>query len=140
MAYEITFEKHANYIHATVTGDNSRESIQGYVRDLRDECARTDCVRVLIEERLEGPRMEAMEIFSILSDGSVQNLGFFEAVAFVDTQMGEMADFAETVAVNRGMPLAAFNSVSSAREWLLNQKSGSDEQYIFLDKDEANRD
>ena len=140
MAYEITFESHPNYIHATVTGDNSRESVQGYARDLRDECARTDCIRVLVEERLEGPRLEAMEIFSIISDGSVQNLGFFEAVAFVDMQMGEMGEFAETVAVNRGMPLAVFNSVASAREWLLNQKSGSDEQYIFLDKDEANRD
>ena len=140
MAYEITFEKNPNYIHATVTGNNSRESVQGYARDLRDECARTDCFRVLLEERLEGPRLDAMDIFSIMSDGSVQNLGFFEAIAFVDLQMGEMGEFAETIAVNRGMPLAAFNSVSSAREWLLNQKSGSDEQYIFLDKDETNRD
>ena len=140
MAYEITFEKNPNYIHATVTGNNSRESVQGYARDLRDECARTDCFRVLLEERLEGPRLDAMDIFSIMSEGSVQNLGFFEAIAFVDLQMGEMGEFAETIAVNRGMPLAAFNSVSSAREWLLNQKSGSDEQYIFLDKDETNRD
>ena len=95
---------------------------------------------MLLEECLEGPRLDTMDIFSIMSDGSVQNLGFFEAIAFVDLQMGEMGEFAETIAVNRGMPLAAFNSVSSAREWLLNQKSGSDEQYIFLDKDETNRD
>ncbi len=139
MAYNIKFEQHLTYIHATVSGDNSRESVQGYVRELRDECTRSDCFRVLVEERLEGPRLDAMDIFSIISEGSVEILGFFEAVAFVDRQMGEMGEFAETVAVNRGMPLAAFNSVSSAREWLLNQKSGSDEQYIFLDKDEANR-
>ena len=80
-----------------------------------------------------------MDIFSIISEGSVEILGFFDAVAFVDLQMGEMGEFAETVAVNRGMPLVAFNSVTTAGEWLLNQKSGSDEQYIFLDKDEANR-
>jgi len=140
MAYKISFEKHADYIHAKVTGDNSRESVQGYASELRDECTRSECFRVLVQERLDGPRLEAMEIFSIISDSSMQNLGFFDSIAFVDTQMGEMGEFAETVAVNRGMPLATFNSVESAKACLLNQKGGSDEQYIFLDKDETNRD
>ena len=31
-------------------------------------------------------------------------MGIFEAMAYVDPQMGQMAEFAETVAVNRGMP------------------------------------
>ena len=139
MSYDIKFEEQSDYIHATVTGDNSRESVAGYAQDIRDECTARDCFRVLVEERLEGPRLAAMDVFAIISDGSVKNLGFFEAVAFVDEQMGEMGDFAETVAVNRGMPLAVFDSVASAKDWLLDQKSGSDEQDIFWDRDETDR-
>ena len=66
-----------------------------------------------------------MDIFFIVSDGSMRIPGFFKAIAFVDEQMGEIGDFAETVAVNRSMPLAAFNSMPTAREWLLEQKRAS---------------
>ena len=137
MAYDIKFEQKADYIHATVTGENSRDSVAGYAQDIQDECQRRDCFRVLVEERLDGPRLEAMEIFAIISDGSQKSLGFFEAVALVDEKMGDMGDFAETLAVNRGMPLAVFDSVKSAREWLERQTSGSDEQDIFWNRDES---
>ena len=138
MSFQITFEKFPTYLHATVTGKNSREVVTQYMTRLTQECIKSDCFRVLIEERLEGPRLPAMEVFSVASEGSMKALGQFEAIAYVDESMGEMAEFAETVAVNRGLPIATFDNVEEARRWLLGRKSGSDEQYIFWDPDNPN--
>lgn len=135
MPYEVSFENYADYIHATVTGTNSRDAVIEYMADIRNECTNCDCFRVLIEEKLEGPRLQAMDIFSIASEGSMKALGLFEAIAYVDEKMGEMRSFAETVAVNRGMPIATFSTLAEAKNWLVNQEPGVDEQKIFWDPD-----
>jgi hypothetical protein len=120
MSYEITIEPKQNYLHATVTGENSKESVIGYVSDVRRECEKRDCFRVLIEECLEGPRLHATDLFTIISEGSARAPGFYDAVAYVDVHAGELLGFIETVAINKGMPFAAFSSVEDAEEWLRN--------------------
>lgn len=135
MSYELTFNQDSNYLHATVSGTNSRETVAAYMDEVLAECQRSNCFRVLIEERLEGPRLAAMDVFAISSEGSMKALGVFEAIAYVDEQMGELRDFVETVAINRGMPIATFATVEEAREWLTNQKSAADEKRIFHDPD-----
>jgi len=43
----------------------------------------------------------------------------FEAIAYVDVNAdGELMKFAETVAVNRSLPVVVFSSVSDAEKWL----------------------
>ncbi len=135
MSFEITFKDAPDYIHATVTGTNSRDAVAEYLIAIRAETEKRDCFRVLIEELLEGPRLGAMEVFSLASEGSMKALGKFEAIAYVDPKMGKMAEFAETIAVNRGMPVSVFNDVDAAREWLVQQKPGASEQKIFLDSE-----
>jgi hypothetical protein len=77
---------------------------------------------VLIEERLEGPRLSTMGVFQIASEGSSQGRGFFEAIAYVDVNAeGDLMNFAETVAVNRFLPVRVFSSVSDAEKWLLGE-------------------
>jgi hypothetical protein len=49
IGYELAFARHPDYIHATVTGTNSRDAVMGYLEDVRRECVRQDCYRVLIE-------------------------------------------------------------------------------------------
>jgi hypothetical protein len=139
MSYQVTFETGKNFVNATVTGTNSRTVILEYMTDILTECARQECFRVLIEERLDGPRLGAMDVFAVAAEGSLKALGQFEAIAYVDEKMGDMADFAETVAVNRGMPVAFFNDVENAEEWLSRQISGSAEQDIFLKRDKSDR-
>ncbi len=119
MSYQITFDVEPGYIHAKVTGINSRETAKRYLDDIRQACVERDCFHVLVEECLEGPRLGAMEVFSIVSEGSIKSLGQFEAIACVDQKMGETSEFAETIAVNRGMPVTVFNNTDDAREWLL---------------------
>ena len=131
MDYRITLEPHPEYLHVTVTGRNSAENVAAYLKDVIEECRRSECYRVLIDERLEGPRLEASDVFEIASTGAIRALGIFQAVAYVDPKMGDMADFAETVAINRGMPVKTFTSVDQARAWLLRQEEGPGEQLIF---------
>jgi hypothetical protein len=137
MTYEIRIEQTRNYLHATVTGTNCKENVTGYMADIRRECEQCDCFRVLIEERLEGPRLDAMEIFTIASEGSMKALGFFDAVAYVDVHAGQLVDFIETVALNRGMPIAVFSSVEDAKQWLRHHKTEHNEQEIFTRSDKG---
>jgi hypothetical protein len=134
MSYEISFEQKSDYLHAIVSGENSKENVTAYLADLRTECEARDCFRVLIEECLEGPRLDVMEVFTIASEGSMNALGKFEAIAYVDVNKSELMGFAETVAVNRGMPVAVFLSVEDAKQWLRHQKH-ADEQDTFLRDD-----
>ena len=102
-----------------------------YMNEILQECIKQDCFRLLIEELLTGPRLDTMEVFAVVSEGSMKALGRFEAIAFVDEKMGDMIDFAETVAVNRGMPIAMFDNIEQAKEWLSRQEFGSLGEKIF---------
>lgn len=138
MSYELNFEQRPGYLHATVTGTNSAETVNQYMTDILAECRKRDCFRLLIEERLEGPRLEAMEVFSLAADGSMKMLGIFDAIAYVDEKMGDMRDFVETVAINRGMPIGMFASVAEAESWLEAHQPGTDDAMIFKGRNPAN--
>jgi hypothetical protein len=80
---------------------------------------------VLIEKRLEGPRLGTMDVFQIASEGSSRARGFFKAIAYVDVNAeDDLMKFAETVAVNRALPVRVFSSVSDAEKWLSGKESG----------------
>jgi hypothetical protein len=77
---------------------------------------------VLIEERLEGPRLGTLDVYEIAAGGSGRAAGNFEAIAYVDVNAaGDLMKFAETVAVNRSVPVKVFSSVSDAEKWLLGE-------------------
>lgn len=122
MTYIVTIEQKPTYLHAVVTGQNSKENVMRYLQDIRDECITRGQLKVLVEERLEGPRLEAMDVFEIVSQGSAGARGKFKAFAYVDMNAsGELMHFAETVAVNRGIPVAVFRNVADAEKWLLSE-------------------
>jgi hypothetical protein len=52
MTYELTIDQQPTYLHAIVTGRNSREHVMRYLEDILHECTARQCCRVLIEERL----------------------------------------------------------------------------------------
>jgi hypothetical protein len=126
MSYVLTITEKSSYLHATVTGSNSKENVLRYLQEIQRECAGRGCRRVLIEERLEGPRLRTMSVFDVASDGSSRAKRYFEAVAYVDVYaQGNLMKFAESVAVNRGVPVMVFASVSDAEQWLLSRNDAA---------------
>ena len=120
MSYQLTLHQEPQYLHAVVTGTNSEEAVRGYLADLLRECIARKCSRVLIEERLQGPRLPTLPVFLIASEEAEPARGHLSAIAYVDINAkGDLMRFAEDVAVNRGLPVAVFSSVDEARAWLL---------------------
>jgi hypothetical protein len=123
MSYALTISKKHNFLHAKVTGQNSEENIKQYLGEVVKKCKDAKCRRLLIEEHLAGPRLDTMSVFDIASEGSVSSRGLFTAIAYVDISAeGGLMDFAETVAINRGLPLRSFRTVIEAEKWLMVQK------------------
>jgi hypothetical protein len=120
MTYALTIDQKPTYLHAIVTGRNSRENVQRYLEEVLQECIAHGCFRVLIEERLEGPRLGTLEVFEIVARGSSRAFGILQAIAYVDVNAeGDLMQFAETVAVNRALPMTVFSTVAEAETWLL---------------------
>ncbi len=140
MSYKLALIQKPAYLHAVVTGDNSRENVTCYLEEVRRECVARGCFRVLIEERLEGPRLGTMDVFQIAASGSTLALGVFHRLAYVDVNAdGVLMEFAETVAVNRGIPVRQFLSVVDAEKWLLDQATGGTEPNAPAGADKPHR-
>jgi hypothetical protein len=130
MTYRLTIDQKPTYLHAMVSGRNSRENVAQYLEELRAECVARNCVRVLVEERLEGPRLGLMDVFRIASEGSSNAGVAFKAFAYVDVNAGaDLMQFAETVAINRRLPVSVFSNVVDAEKWLLNEDCGEIEPH-----------
>ena len=119
-SYEVSFAAKAGYVHATATGKNTLENMKAYLEDLVRECAARGDRRVLIEERLVGPRLGMVDIFDLASAVSERARGLFEAIAYVDINAVNDLNtkFGENVAVNRGLRVRTFRTVEDAAEWL----------------------
>lgn len=125
MSYKLTIIQKPTYLHAIVTGLNSRENVTRYLEEILHECTVRGCYRLLIEERLEGPRLSTMDVFQIAAEGTTRAGGNFEAIAYVDINAQDgLMKFAETVAANRFLPVKVFSSVSDAEKWLLGINRG----------------
>ena len=136
MTYQLTFDQKPGYLHAVVTGQNNKENISRYLEEVLHECITRDCSRVLIEERLEGPRLGTLDVFQIAVEGSDKALGKMRAIAYVDVYAkGDMMKFAETVALNRGLPIAILPTVAEAESWLLGKSAHGTESRVSMDAD-----
>jgi hypothetical protein len=82
---------------------------------------------VLIEERLDGPRLDAFEMFEIAKEVRARAPGTLDVLASVDAKSISDVNmkFAETVSTNSGLP--AFSTVAAAEKWLQSTASASEE-------------
>ena len=120
MTYKLTVDPKPTHLHFIVTGENTEENVFRYMEEVMQECTDRNCRNILIEERLDGPRLNMAEIFSMVSQGARRFTGMLQALAYVDVNSeGTLMQFAETVAVNRGIPIRVFKSVADAEQWLL---------------------
>ena len=119
MNYEIEIVPKEGYLHAVITGTNSKENVAAYLDDLLRECRERNCNKILIEEHLVGPRLELADVFQVVTEHSAKASGALKAVAYVDVNASDdMMHFAETVAVNRAIPVRVFPTVEKAESWI----------------------
>ena len=121
MSYELTIREKAGYLHFLVTGENSPETVRGYLSEIAKTCQERNCPTVLIEENLQGPGLGLLDIFQISSQGSNQAWPHVRRIAYVDANREHSAadmKFAETVASNRGLNIRLFSNVQEAEQWL----------------------
>jgi len=119
MSYELKVIEKPGYLHCVITGENTKDNIVSYVDDINRECTARNCFTVLIEERLDGPRLSIMDLFEIIQDITTRARGIYKAIVYVDVNAeGDSMKFAEDACVNRALPLAIFPTVSEAEEWI----------------------
>jgi hypothetical protein len=123
MTYHLTFHQEPTYLHVIVTGENTKENVRNYLAEVLRECEKRSLSRVLIEERLNGARLELLEVFRIVAETGAMVRGKLDAIAYVDVfAQGDTMRFAETVAVNRAVPAMVFAAVPEAVRWLQNER------------------
>lgn len=88
MPYQLDITEKPSYLHAVVTGQNTAESVVGYLQELLRACEARQCFNVLIEEKLTGRRLETWDVYQIASDSSALARGVFNAIAYVDVNAG----------------------------------------------------
>ena len=117
--YQLAITEKPTYLHVVVTGRNGRETIARYFDEVIRESQARNCPRLLIEERLEGPRLGTVDTFTLVSCGTIRYMGAVKSMAYVDVNaVGDIMSFAENLAVNRAFPLRVFKNVGAAEQWL----------------------
>ena len=84
MPHTLTVEPKGSYLHCVVRGENGRETVLAYFAEIREQCRIRDCYRVLVEERLTGPRLTLEELFQVAAEAQAQAGATFEILAYVD--------------------------------------------------------
>jgi hypothetical protein len=118
--YRLGIAQKPTYLHVVVTGRNTKENVAAYMAELVRECRARGCHRVLVEERLEGPRLNVLDVFDLVERASRRYRGLIEAMAVVDARAdGGHMRVAEHVAADRGMAVRMFRALAHAEDWLL---------------------
>jgi hypothetical protein len=108
-----------NYLHIIVKGKNSPETVAAFLESILEECTHRQCQNILVEERLEGPRLNFSQIVQIASEASERAIGKIRSFAYVDVNAeDDSMQFAGLVARNRAMPIRVFSSVPEAEAWI----------------------
>jgi hypothetical protein len=128
MAHELSVTRKGAYLHVTVTGDNTPEDVQQYLAKVQATCVQHNCPYVLIEENLQGPSLQTLELFQVIAKAA-QPSPAVRCVAYIDVNPEHDANrmkFAEAVASNRGMMVKIFADLPEAEEWLARYAAAAD--------------
>ena len=118
-SYTLSVESKGSYLHCVARGENGRASVLAYFEEIRAHCRTRDCYRVLVEERLEGPRLPPAELLPLMAEVSAMAGATFEMLAYVDVNAASdtIARLAGQV-VQPGAAVGVFATVAEAERWL----------------------
>jgi len=121
MSYILNVEPKHGYLYFRVTGRNSYNNIARYLAEVRDICLQQECPVILIEANLKGRSLDNLSIYNLLAKTSKQTLKLIRKIAYVDINLEHSVaalQFAENVAVNRGLFMRVFATTHEAEAWL----------------------
>ena len=121
--YQISFEQRPHYLHVTVQGENTGETIRRYLIDIREACLRLKQRKVLLVVELQGPGMSMLDVYKAVAAGFDNVAGTGIRAAYVDLLDHSLANMllAENVAMTRGLPVRTFKDIAAAEAWLLSE-------------------
>ena len=127
-AFKATFEDGPTYLHARLEGTRSTQNMIRFLREVHAACLERDRSVVLLEMRLEGPSLDMGAIFSVITQGSPKG-GALRKIAYLEAGVHDpgRAQFAETVAINRGVNVRLFSDPEAARQWLAEAQGPSEQ-------------
>ena len=123
--FRVTLMEESGYLHARAEGPRTPENVLKYLGEVHAACVKDGHTAVLLEMNLEGPSLDAGDIYRVISRGSAEAQGL-QRIAYVEASVEnpDKARFAETVALNRGVNVRLFADVESAWRWLTQTPNG----------------
>lgn len=119
MSYTLTVTKKPSHLHFFITGDLNEENVLRYFNEILNACSTHKCFRILVEESLDGPRLNAVRVIEMIERAAGKSRGILKAIAYVDVNVqNNSMKFIEDAAINRGLPIKVFSSVTNAEKWL----------------------
>ena len=122
--YQLSIEQRPRYLYATVTGENTPETIRRYFAEIRQACARLGVFDVLVVANLHGPGVSMLDLYKVVAAESDEAAGTGIRAAYVELnpiRSDENMRMAENVANTRGIRVRVFRDVSAAEAWLLSE-------------------
>lgn len=121
-SYRISIEQRTRYLHVTVTGNSSVDTIARYMADIRAACQRLGVYKVLVIGNLAGPGVSMLDLYKVVAAASDDTAGVGLRAAYVELnpiRSDANMQMAENVALTRGIPVKTFRDVAAAEAWLL---------------------
>lgn len=123
MSYSLTIELKEQYLHATVSGENTLINVLSYLNKIYEACISNRCSNVLIEEHLTGPNLDTFDIFVVITKNFSKAKSISLRLAYVDlnTEHNKRGlKFAENLAHIRGVNVRLFyERTDETIAWLL---------------------
>ncbi len=118
-AHTLAVESKGSFLHCVVRGENGRETVLAYFHEIKEACRIRDCYRVLVEERLDGPRLPPQALLQLMAEVAAMAGATFEMLAYVDVHAASdtIARLAGQV-IQPGAAVGVFATVAEAERWL----------------------
>lgn len=119
MPYQLTIVEHSDYVHAIATGTHSAQNVLRFLAEAYEACVKRGHTSVLVEVNFTGPSLDVTSIYRVISQ-RVAEATKLARVAYVDSsgRDANRKEFAESVALNRGVNVRLFSDLEAARRWL----------------------
>ncbi|MDP1677474.1 MAG: hypothetical protein Q8L88_11470 [Bacteroidota bacterium] len=130
MSYSLNIELKEQYLHVTVSGENTLANVLSYLEEAYEACIKHRCSNVLIEKLLTGPNLDTFDIFVVISKNFNKAKTISLRLAYVDMNTKHIKrelKFAENLAHIRGVNVRFFYgdhvTTQEAVTWLLDHKT-----------------